>query len=166
MKDWNIIAGWEKPENTNRWFITWKYSEAHSPGVLQEGIVAGYIAGYSGGGTFEVEPFWSKIALKKDIAQWEVLDFCTEYDNKITFEDAEWTDDLESLASDAYDIMWLYNDEDVWADTDRVIYKEGSMPVTVKPNDMFYYTSSEFGEDMLEIARKWCEVTGLTAGPR
>ncbi len=152
MTTMNLNAGWEvrTPEKSIcRWFVAWK-------DLGDEGLV-GAVAGYSGGGTFEVERFFAKRTRSELSALW--IDFEDRVTGKeISFDNL--SEDLLAECEAALDCIWDWNDNDVWNDTDEVVLLKSKHDVIASSGDMYLYSTCQ--EPFLKII---CEMAGLTAAP-
>jgi hypothetical protein len=94
--EWHKSGSWEIKDGRNvcRWFISW--------GQYNDGFI-GTIAGYSGGGSFQLEKFYvsSSKVLTSDDEDYSNLD------ERILLD-----------AEDSQDLVFEYNDEDKWFESD------------------------------------------------
>jgi hypothetical protein len=147
-----INAGWELKGPGRvicRWFACWK--------VLSQNEFSGTIAGYSGGGSFQVENFYAKTKNKSLSELW--ID-C--YD-RISGEEIEFVNagkDALAACNQATECLWQWNDENEWLESDEVKLLEGIGHELILKDDMYYYANENN-----PFIRLICEESGITAGP-
>jgi hypothetical protein len=148
----HVNAGWEqraKGKAICRWLVAWE--------PVSGTQVAGAVAGYSGGGTFVVERFVGTPEGDTFEALW--IDFTDRMSGReIDFNSCG----RKALATceAALDMVWEWNDNEVWNDTDEVVLKPERADALTKRRDMLYLTS----DTALWIGAA-CERAGLTAAP-
>jgi hypothetical protein len=119
--------------------------------------VIGAIAGYSGGGSFEVERFKGITGRKGFKSLW------IDYTDRITDKEI----DLNSLTPEdllicenSLDEIWKINDSDIWNSTDNVVMKEEKKNTSLFSNDLFFIDSPK-----PSWMKQLCELVGLIAYP-
>ena len=152
-----ISAAWEIQSNSraiSRWF------SILSP--LTEDKYAGYIAGYSGGGCFEVEKIYCHLEGKNVLAFW------CDMTDRISGKEIDF-DELSSEAQAAFDgtraELWKWNDNDIWCEEDQLLLVESARNETDEEDGLLHFQSAEMTYSDLVAVRKICELAGLTAGP-
>jgi hypothetical protein len=148
---YSLNAGWEKREGRSicRWFCAWK--------ELGDSQIAGVIAGFSGGGAFQLERFFAKVDGKGLSSLWIDLT------DKISGEDVEFSDldqSIRSVMDDAEDELWAYNDRDLWEDAEQLVLLEDKKPDLTESGDMLLLSTAN-----KPFVRRVCELAGLTAAP-
>lgn len=149
---WQINAGWEVKMGKVicRWFVCWApYGKV--------GEFVGAIAGYSGGGAFEVERFYGRLKEDKLSQLW------IDYTDRLTGEEIDF-DSLGKieigLCEQALDQVWLWNDEDAWLESDEVLLRKDMMGKAAASGDMLI-----IGTTTPPFLGHICELAGLTAKP-
>ena len=152
-----ISAAWESKSNSRailRWFCIL------SP--LAEDKHAGYIAGYSGGGCFEVEKIYCHLEGKT------LHEFWCGMSDRISGEEIDF-DELSSEAQAAFEgaraELWKWNDNDIWCEEDQLLLVESARNETDEEDGLLHFQSAEMTYSDLVAVRKICELAGLTAGP-
>lgn len=146
-------AGWEirRPgKSICRWFVSWKQ--------LEDSQLAGAVAGYAGGGTFQVERFFAVVKEGKLISLW--IDF----EDKISGDEVSFDDlpeDIVAQCENCLDCIWEWNDNDVWGDTDEVVLINSMCEVATKTGNMFLHATGV--ESFVKVV---CKKAGLTAAPK
>ena len=126
-------------------------------------IIAGYYAGYSGGGSFEVEKF------RGEICDYEVLSLWTVYEDLVEGVEINWDEVEEAVVEtcgDALEVLWYWNNEDVWCDNDALYLNELRRDQTVQNGDMLVISSEGWNSEDISILREICTLGGLTARPK
>ncbi len=152
--DFSINAAWEPDESSGarcRWFLAWK--------ELEGNILAGAVAGYAGGATYSVESFWGRLESGEFSSLWIDLT------DRISHEEIDFSSlgpEVLALCQEAEDLIWEWNDYDVWCDRDavRLRYGEGKESLLTERNDLF-----RLERGYLPAIREVCEFAGLTAAP-
>jgi len=152
-----ISADWESKSSSraiSRWFCIL------SP--LAEDKYAGYIAGYSGGGCFEVEKIYCHLEGKNVHALW------CDMTDRISGEEIDF-DELSSETQDAFDgaraELWKWNDNDIWCEEDQLLLIESNRNETDEEDGLLHFQSAGMTYSDLIAVREICELAGLTAGP-
>ena len=150
--EWMINAAWEKrgkKESICRWCVVWK-----SVGPDE---IAGAIAGYSGGGAFEVERFYGKLQKgnltvlwigHKDRVNGKEIDFDKLRKNTL------------AACEEGLDGIWGWNDYDEWQQSDKVLLLNEKKAELLAKKDMLY-----LAKDKAPFLRTVCEKAGLIAAP-
>ena len=146
-----LNAGWEKNKVKFicRWFCAYK--------ELGNKQLAGVIAGYSGGGTFQMERFYATVNGKKLASLW------IDMTDKISGNEVEFSDLDESIRlvmCGAEDELWAYTNRDLWEDAEQLVLLEDKKINLKKSGDMLFLSS---GKSL--FIRSICELAGLTAAP-
>ena len=152
-----INAGWEIRDKNNlicRWFVAWK--------LVSDNNIAGIVAGYAGGGSYTVEPFFGTLDDEQLVSLW--IDY-TDMIKREEINFAELGPDVQTACGDASGLLWRWNDDNQWSDSDRIVLKKGNRKhlEMFDEKDMLY----------LEMGNGWnapfigavCELAGLTAAP-
>ena len=165
MNEFKVHAGWECRPGAParcRWFCIWK----DVPDVACEESVgrvfAGYYAGYSGGGTFEVEKF------RGEIYDDELLSLWTVYEDLVNGTDINWEEVEEAVVEtcdDALKVLWQWNNEDLWCDNDSLYINESRRCLTIQNGDMLTTSSGEWNSEDFKLLMDICALGGLTARP-
>ncbi len=163
MNGFKVNAGWECRPGAParcRWFCLWKDLPdvaCEDPGGL---VIAGYYAGYSGGGTFEVEKFRGEICDDEVLSLWTVYEDLVE-GIEINWEEVE--DAVVETCDDALKVLWHWNNEDLWCDNDSLYLNELRRGQTVQNGDMLTTSSEGWNSEDISILRDICTLGGLTA---
>ena len=126
-------------------------------------VIAGYYAGYSGGGTFEVEKF------RGEICDDELLSLWTGYEDLVEGTDINWEEVEEAVVEtcdEALKVLWQWNNEDLWCDNDSLFINELRRGRTVQNGDMLTTSSGGWNSGDFRILREICALGGLTARPK
>jgi hypothetical protein len=163
----DICAGWEDRGDGHfrcRWFLAWVSFEQGETKNNDNQVWVGYYAGYSGGGSYEVEQF------KAEIANSQLQSLFVEPWDLVSSEEIDWSESinedekLECLKAD--DQLWMWN---IWKDDDSVWLKQESElelhNKLIRKDDMLYFNSRNFESDEISMIREICSLGGLTAGP-
>ncbi len=146
-------AGWEiraPGKSICRWFVSWEQ--------LEDGKLAGAVAGYAGGGAFQVERFFATL---KD---GELTSLWIDFEDRISGEEVSFDDlpeDILAECENCLDCIWEWNDNDVWGNTDEVVLIQSMCKETIKDGDMYLHATR--GESFVKVV---CEKAGLTAAPK
>lgn len=132
---WN--GCWEAREGRVicRWMVTWIESNKSKIGC---------IAGYSGGGSFQLERFYIN---NRHI----MLECDEEYDELVS-------EQLKCLAEDCQDYVLEIHDQDMWFENDNLIMKSEKVGEFKKSDDLYVGSNSDLKELKLLF-----EKVGLTA---
>jgi hypothetical protein len=147
-----INAAWEIRSSSRyicRWFIAWMPSS--------DGGLIGAIAGYSGGGTFEVERFraWSNNGDLNKL--W--IDFTDRISNEEIDFDFLPVEEL-LICEEALDQLWAWNDNQVWNENDNIVLIDKLLPRLMPQDGLFFYQTSTN-----QFLSTICKKAGLTAAP-
>jgi len=146
-------AGWEirRPgKSICRWFVSWKQ--------LEDSQLAGAVAGYAGGGTFQVERFFALVK------EGELTSLWIDFEDKISGDEVSFDDlpeDIVAECENCLDCIWEWNDNDVWGDTDEVVLIQSMCEEVTKDGDMYLHATGV--ESFVKVV---CEKAGLTAAPK
>jgi hypothetical protein len=148
---YSLNGGWEKREGRTicRWFCAWK--------EVGEKQIAGVIAGFSGGGAFQLERFFATADGDKLSSLW------IDMTDRISGEDVEFSDldqSIRSVMDDAEDEVWSYNDRDLWEDAEQLVLLEDKESDLKRSGDMLLLSTAG-----APFVRSICELAGLTAAP-
>jgi len=149
----NISAGWEKRTRSKaicRWFVAWK--------EMENGGLAGAVAGYSGGGSFIVERFFARVKEEKLYACW------IDYTDVISGKEIEFDKcgpRALLICEECLDEIWRWNNHAIWSDTDEVILRRDKMATLETSGDMLFFTSVD-----KQFIKSICAKAGLTAAPK
>lgn len=160
-----IEAGWDNSGGRHRCRFCVISNLMNEEGY---GRVAGVVAGYSGGGTFEVERFYLEI--DDDFKATKLIieagyDAINDPDRKRDLIDWYGDDvdaDVHKVAEAAYRLLFRWNDEDAWGEHDQVYLREDKVddPLLVKAGGMLRIRTDD------EPYPVWmCNAVGLTAWP-
>ena len=154
----SINAAWEIRDRSNlicRWFVAWQ--------SVSENNIAGIVAGYTGGGSYTAESFFGTLEADQLTSLW--IDY-TDVIKREEIDFAELGPNVQTACSDANKLLWRWNDNDQWSDSDRIVLKKGNRKhlEMFDEKDMLY----------LEMGDGWnapfigaiCELAGLTAAPQ
>jgi len=135
---WHKSGSWEIKDGRSicRWFISWS--------EYKDGFI-GAIAGYSGGGSFQLEKFY--------ISNSKV----------VTSDEEDYADlDTDALvnAEDGQDLIFAYNDEEKWFESDTLILMDLNLD-EFDENTGFL----SIGEKVPEMLIQLYEKVGLTSKP-
>ena len=148
-----FTAGWEIRSATKsicRWFVSWKQ--------LEDGKLAGAVAGYAGGGTFQVERFYATEIDGEFQSLW------IDCEDKISGDEVSFDDLPEDIVAECeicLDCIWEWNDNDVWGDSDEVVLIQSMCGDVTKAGDMYLHSTG--AESFVKVV---CEKAGLTAAPK
>ncbi len=146
-EEFSISAGWEG--ETCRWFVALK--------DVSETEIAGAVAGYSGGGTFEVERFYARHSDDALEALW--VDYTDRVSNEeIDFETLD--QEILQVCEQGLGCIWEWNDHDEWSDSDRVALRAEKTDELESNGDMLLLVT-----DASSFVRDICKAAGLTAAP-
>lgn len=126
-------------------------------------VIAGNYAGYSGGGTFEVEKF------RGEIYDDELLSLWTVYEDLVNGTDINWEeveDAVVETCDDALKVLWQWHHEDLWCDNDSLYINELRRGHTVQHGDMLTTSSGEWNSEDFKLLLDICALGGLTARPK
>jgi hypothetical protein len=147
-----INGAWEARSETIficRWLVAWENTT--------EGGMIGAIAGYSGGGSFEVERFrlWS--------LDQQVSKIWVDFTDRLSKEEIDFNtlppDEL-LICEEAIDKLWEWNDSEVWNESDNIVLIEKLLPRLIFLDGLYVYQTSV--NPFLSVI---CEKTGLTSAP-
>ena len=165
MDEFKICAGWEDRQDAPakcRWFCLW----VDVPGAeLRDGVdrvMAGYYTGFSGGGCFEAEKF------RAEVSGTQVLSVWNGFEDRVSGREVQWAsvgDAVEDACYRAHKVVWQWNDEDQWYDSDSVYLSESRRAEVLIDGDMLLYNSGELTGEEVEVVRQICTLAGLTARP-
>ncbi|MBM3384822.1 MAG: hypothetical protein FJY40_06785 [Betaproteobacteria bacterium] len=150
---WEINAGWEVrgKKSICRWFVCWRVMGSND-------TLVGALAGFSGGGSFEVERFYGKLKKKNLASLW--VDFTDRVsDEEIEFDSLD--ESIRQLCESALDQIWEWNDNDVWSDTDEVVLRKDMKSRTAVDEDMLLFATAK-----PPFLKELCGLGGLTAAPK
>ena len=147
----NTSGCWEQRPSGQvicRWMVAWHECE---------NTILGGIAGYSGGGAFEVERFYGIVAKDGFESLW--IDYTDKISGKeINFEKLSKKNQI--ACEEAIDEIWSINDFKIWNDTDNIVMKK------------LIINQHQFTEGLLLISqysptwiKELCNITGLSAHP-
>jgi hypothetical protein len=152
MNSFFINGCWEKSGGNDyrcRWFVSWV--------ELDGGIFTGVLGGYSGHGSFELEKFVATV--DND----EVKKFLFDFHDGISGDEIDFSAvcaNYLSVCEDALDVVFVWNDSDVFELNDRLILKENKLSQCSSSGDLRFI----FNRDLPYLAR-FCSLIGLTASP-
>lgn len=114
-----------------RWFIAW---QEPFPGTL-----VGAVGAYLGGGSFGLEMF---TAIVEDD---ELVSLKIDLEDKITGDEIDFASDvpgdLVTIADDAIDLAYEWNDQDVWEESEQLFLLDDMLDSLVADDDMRVYAS-------------------------
>lgn len=115
MIKWN--GCWEDREDRTicRWFVAW---------TRIDNVLSGCVAGYSGGGCFQLEKFVN-----------ESDEFHIESDVDLS---QSFSDLVVQSAEDSQDLLLSFHDEDAWLDSENLILDYKNKSTLVKRGDLLY----------------------------
>jgi len=147
-----VNAAWEPSGDAIRcrWFVAWE--------LLRKNQIAGAIAGYSGGGTFEVEQFWGELKDKEFTKCW--VD-CTDRVTEKEIDFSSLPDDVTAVCERASALMWEWNDSAQWNESDSVYLRPEHKGKLVAKRGMWRLEAGHFPG-----IRALCSYVGLTASPQ
>ena len=146
-------AGWEigvQGKSICRWFVSWKQ--------IEYGKLAGAVAGYTGGGVFEVERFFATLKEGELTSLWIELEDRIN-GNEVSFDDLP--KDIVNECENCLDCIWDWNDNNVWGDTDEVVLIQSVCEEATKDGAMYLHATAV--ESFVKVV---CEKAGLTAAPK
>jgi hypothetical protein len=147
-----INAAWEIRDERNicRYMVVWK--------TLNQSSIAGVLAGYSGGGSFQLEQFVAHFSNDK------LTSLMIDMEDKITGREIDFFDDvpgeLLELCDDAQDIVMEWNNQDEWEDAEQLLLLENREEELTQKDDLLLY---EKGDSIL--LREILEKAGITSAP-
>lgn len=147
-----INAAWEKRDERNicRWMVVFQ--------TLNESTIAGVLAGYSGGGSFQLEQFVAYYSNDK------LTSLMIDMEDKITGREIDFFDDvpgkLLEVCDDAQDIVMEWNDQDEWEDAEQLLLLENREEGLTRKDDLFLY---EKGDSV--FLKEILEKGGITSAP-
>ena len=148
----HINAGWEettKGKAICRYLVAWQ-----SVSTTQ---VAGAVAGYAGGGSFVVERFVGTLKGDTFVALW------IDYTDRVSGKEIEFDScgkKALAMCESGLDMVWEWNDNDVWSDTDEVVLRSDKAGELLRKKEMRYLAS-----DTAPWVRTVCAKAGLTGAP-
>lgn len=151
-RDYKINGGWEVRDGRTicRWMLVWV--------DLNQGEIAGCAAGYSGGGSFQLEKFY----LMHRRGKIEFLQIDNE--DKIHGEFADFSAVVPSQAvgicEDCQDEILSWHDERQWEETDNLCLREDKSLELKSDGDMLLNNGSE-----ANLLISVLECMGLTSRP-
>ena len=147
-----VNGGWEEKRKAKaicRWFVAWK--------TVEPGAIAGAVAGYSGGGAFQVERFYAKTRKAAVTSLWiDGTDRIT--GDEIDFDTAG--NEAVVVCEAALDAIWEWNDNAEWGESDEVVLIPERRDELSAEGDMLY-----LARETAPFLRTICEKAGLTAAP-
>lgn len=169
--DFEIDAGWErrkKPERAIcRWCFIYHYLRDDEDEIVydENGLphIVGVAAGYSGGGSFELERFYL-VGDHPDNISKLYLERGHEVIGDVEF--GEWWSDIDSkvvgVAEAAYQVFFKWHDEEGWGEGEQLYLKsELRDDSLVSEQDDMLYALTDDDDPWTKIVR---EYLGLTAG--
>jgi len=147
-----INAAWEERDERNicRWMVVFS--------LLNESTIAGVLAGYSGGGSFQLEQFVAHYLDDK------LTSLMIDMEDKITGGEIDFFDDvpgeLLEVCDGAQDIVMEWNDQDEWENAEQLIllgYREEEL---TQKGDLLLY---EKGDSI--FLREILEKAGINSAP-
>ena len=154
----SVSAAWEPSAGDRmrcRWFVAWQFVENGETGNQQ---IAGAIAGYSGGGTFEAEQFWVEFSPFRVPAKCWIDNTDRVTDEFIDF--SSLPENILAVCESASALMWEWNDDALWNDSDSVYLRPEHLGKLVAKRGMRRLEAPNF-EGLCAL----CSCAGLTAGP-
>ena len=148
----NINGCWEDRPSGQficRWMVVWEEIDSTK--------VVGVVAGYSGGGSFELERFRGILSNNEFNTLW------IDCSDKISGKEIDFTDlRTEELLifENALDEIWNLNDYDIWCETDNIVLSNNKK-CSFQPQDKLLF----LGEESRPWINQLCNLCGLTAGP-
>lgn len=148
----NINAGWEVRDGRSicRWMLVW--------GNMSHTEIAGCAAGYSGGGTFQLEKFYLRYS-RKEITFLQIdneekvsssfLDFSIAVPNHIV-----------DICEDCLDEILSWHDKDKWIDAENLCLLEEKYSNLSQDGDMLLFQTSD-----AQILIKVLDYLGITSRP-
>ena len=147
-----VNAAWEPSDGSMRcrWFVAWK--------LVGENQIAGSIAGFSGGGAFQVEGFWGVLEGGKFTQCW--IDD-TDHVTKKDVDFSSLPESIQELCYEAYEFIWEWNDSEKWNDFDGVYLRPEHEGKLTERDGMWRLETDQFPG----IIKALCSYAGLTARP-
>lgn len=145
-------GGWElRPGRIIcRWMLVWA--------DVTEGEIAGCAAGYSGGGSFQMEKFY----LKHRRGTTSLLQIDNQ--DKVTGEFADFSivvpPSVVTICEDCQDELLSWHDQDKWEDSDNLCLREGLSEELILSGDMLFNNNAKAGT-LVNVL----EYIGITARP-
>ena len=149
----SVNAAWEPSDDRMRcrWFVAWQF--------VAKDQIAGAIAGYSGGETFEVEQFWAEFDAGSRIFDKCWID-CTDRVRSEDIDFSSLTDNILAVCKDASALLWEWNDNTLWNELDCVYLRAEHKRKLVAKRGMWRLEAPSF-----EGLNALCSHAGLTVGP-
>ncbi|MBT5670110.1 MAG: hypothetical protein HN616_05440 [Proteobacteria bacterium] len=148
----NITAGWEKRDGRTicRWMLAWF--------VIEDDALIGAAAGYSGGGSFQLEMFCAKYKGN------ELTSLMIDVEDKITGQEIVFFEDVPQesldLCEQCEDVILDWVDREAWYEADQLLLKNSKKEICTGSGDLLVFSnqSSIFAKPILESL-------GVTAAP-
>ena len=166
MSEVHVCAGWESSAPYRcRWFVAWSGLDRDDLVYGASEMIAGVYAGYSGGGTFEVEEF------RAETADCEVYTFWSDEKDLVSGEEIDcdpsaWKG-VDAACKAAWTVFRQWMDDEEWSESHAVWLREMKLGELTASDegDLVCYNSRDFRWDEIETIRELFSFTGLTAGP-
>ena len=147
-----INGAWEIRQGRNicRSMLVWQ--------IIDEKNFVGVVAGYSGGGGFQLEQFAATV---QDSS---LVSLMIDTEDKITGKEINFFEDVPTewleICDDAQDIVLEWNNEDEWEDAEQLYLSEEKSEEVSREGDMLFKVtgSSDHAKAILELA-------GITSSP-
>ena len=148
----NINSGWEKREDRSicRWMLVWIEAE--------DNCLLGAVAGYSGGGSFQLEMFYAT----HDGT--ELTSLLIDLEDKISNKEIDFFTDVseesQELCSKCEDVILDWINIEAWEDAEQLLLENRHNETLKESGDLLLFSnaSSKFAKVILENA-------GITASP-
>ena len=150
---YNINAGWEQRESDHilRHFIAWNDDE--------NGKISGSVAGYIGGGEFLIEPFYATYN------NGELTSLIFDLYDSISKQEVSFIEVVpmvnQIISENTFDLLWDWNNKDIWEEEDRLILLEDKVPLLKKVEDLLILNNNTN-----PFLPQICEYVGLLSKPK
>ena len=148
----NITAGWEKRDGRTicRWMLAWF--------VIEDDALIGAAAGYSGGGSFQLEMFCAKYKGN------ELTSLMIDVEDKISGQEIDFFEDIPKESQDLCDqceeVILDWVDREAWEAAEQLLLNNNKKEICTESGDLLIFSneSSIFAKPILESL-------GVTAAP-
>ena len=148
----NTTGGWEQRDGrlVCRWMIVWQN--------LDGGSFCGAVAGYSGGGAFQLERFYAKHS------DGELTSLMIDLEDKVSGDEIDFFDDvpdeIRAQCDDCEDIIVDWHDRDEWEEAEQLLLNPDNQDQIEITGDLGTYNNAE-----TPFAKEILAGIGATASP-
>ena len=148
----NITAGWEKRDGRTicRWMLAWF--------VIEDDGLIGAAAGYSGGGSFQLERFCAKYKGN------QLTSLMIDVEDKISGQEIDFFEDIPEEFQDLCDqceleiLDWV--DRDLWEEDNQLRLNHNKREICTESDDLLLFSNAS-----TIFAKFILESLGVTAAP-